>query len=251
MHQKYKKDITMGIRTLAYTLICLLCFGGVVYSQGNEVAGLKLPANRSINYNDVAAVRLRAESEGKVKWLVVGSVPGLSSRQTDEHTLVLDIPNKEAKIFVYAVAWVGGNFTEFAKTVVAVTKDGTTDSVPTDSTPVQPDNSGSVLKTSGPVAITVVLQRSKVTKDIADTLNSAKLKQWVQQNNHKIVVYYTDTDQNLIVSRGLQAYIEEAGGTPALILQGLEGEFDGIVLDRRTVPTSVDAFIAAVNSVKN
>lgn len=212
----------------------------------NSVPGLVLPPNSSVSYNNVAAIRIKANTTSKyVRFLVVGSVPDIKSKQTDAHTIVIDLPQKDATIFVYAVAWLNGDFTPFAKTVVVVKGDSTSVSSgpvnPTTSTP----SKESLPELDKSIAITIVMDKvDNKSQVVSNYVKSKEVQDWLTSGKHKLIIYYNDNPEHLasIKRRKLEAFLKPTG----MVTQELS---TGTLLDSRPVPSTLEDFIKNINEM--
>ena len=200
-------------KVIALMCMFLLC-AATVFAQGgnsNEVAGLKLPAPKTVEY-DAQFITVTAETKGAVKWLVLSTSQKLKYKvhKEDGNEVDVGIPPEESVITIFAIALVDGKMTDYARTDITVKG-------PPGPGPA-PNPPASVVKL--PLHVTIVEDPTKRTPEIRDIIDSAPLR--AQLESQKCITRVYSKNDPKLVEKGIDKLVATMT-MPVLIIQDSDG----------------------------
>lgn len=171
-------------------------------SNGNEVEGLKLPEDTTVKF-DEGFVRIKANCNGEVKWLVLSALKVKYLILPLENTIIVSVPPQAGTISIYAVGLVGGKLTEFAKSNITITGGLTPVPVP------NPNPSPSVEEDyPKPWHVTFVMNLNESTPDLGQILTSQNIKDFITNKGGSYYRQY-DYKSPVLKEKGLSPVIEK------------------------------------------
>jgi hypothetical protein len=182
----------------------------------NEVAGLKLPAAQTVNY-DEGFISLTADCKGTVKWLVLSTSVKVKFKVNPATPNDIDVavPPYESGITVFAIGVVEGKQTDFARTDITVKGPAGPGPPPT---PIPPD-------VKGPFHLSIVEDPTKRTDAIRNVIESNELRTTLK-NKQVALRVYTTTDPE-VKEKKFDAVLQRFGA-PLMVLQDDNGK--GLVI---------------------
>lgn len=193
----------------------------------NDVPGLKLPADFSVNY-DESFVTLKAECDGPVDWIVLSTTEKIKYKiPAGTNEIDIGIPPKACVITVFCYGLVSGKLTKAARCNITVT--GATPT-PTPSPSPTPNPSPTPAPATQALNITIIQDPTK--RDPSYTL----ISQWVTTENklkaagHKARMISISDPWVTDPRNTLLAIMQKAQVTaPALMIQDAGGKLLGLI----------------------
>lgn len=201
----------------------------------NKVEGLELPADQTVK-NDEGFVTIQAKCTGEVKWLVISAVK-IKYFAMPQNSIVVSIPPQGGLVTVFAVGSVGGKLTDFAKHTITVAN-------PTPVTPPGPTPAPA----SGPYHISMIVDLSAVTPDLALILNSQKIVETITSKNsfYRRFDIKSPTNLQTLKEKGLDVVLQKEGGVPLLVIQNSDGS---VAIKPVKIPKTEAEVLQVINSV--
>ncbi len=187
-------------------------------ASANEVAGLKLPEPKSVEY-DEGFVTLEAECKGTVQWLVLSTSVKVKYKvnKSTPNEIDIAIPPYESLITVYAVGLVDSKLTAFARTDINVK------GPPVPQPPEPPPAPGPDVKT--PLHLSIIEDPAARTPAINNIINSTELRNKLKAKKVNVRVYSKNDEE--IKNKKFDAVLAKYN-TPIIILQDATGK--GLVI---------------------
>lgn len=197
----------------------------------NATAGLTLPPDFTVP-GDQGFVEVQADSPGEVRFAVLGSQP--VRYKLLPKSVIVATPASGGSVVIVAVAVVNGTLSEFARTVVTITPAGPSPG-PAPPAPPAPE------AVKGKLYVTIVTDSATQTPAQAAVVNSAALRQLVQQRGALRVVERSDP---WLANRKLDAFVPDE--LPGLIVQSE----DGAVRLSRSLPKTEKETLALIRQLQ-
>lgn len=218
-------------------------------SYSNKVEGLELPVDQTLQ-GDEGFVFINAKCAGKVKWLVVSQDPKVKYiiNETD-NSLIVSVPAK-GDIMIFCVGNVKGELTEFAKTLLTVSKkvDPNDDVKPKPNDDVKPKPNDDDVKPkpkpiNGILHVTFIQNFDKSTADAARVINSIALRNLIEAKKGKIRVL--DVSDPMVKQKKIDEVMAKIGGDNLLLIQ----DDGGHVLYSGVIPKTDKEAIDTINKI--
>jgi hypothetical protein len=205
----------------------------------NKADGLVLPEDFTAEAGDgFATVEAKTEAV-KVRWIVLGG-PKLKFVELGKQ-LIVSVPTESGSITVFAVALVKDDLA-IARCIITV-RGARPPPGPAPGPAPAPAPAPTPAPAAGKLHVTLVFDYDRMTPDLAALSNSTTLRKSLADANCQLRVYPA-TDP-ILAARKLDAFVQKAGGAPALIVQ----DERGVVRAAERV-TDEAGVLAAVNRVR-
>lgn len=187
----------------------------------NEVSGLSLPANQTVNF-DEGFVSLHATTAGTVKWLVLSTSHRVKYKVNPATPNDIDvaIPPYAGSVTVFAIAVVNGQLTDYVRTDIRI--NGPPEPAPTPPTPnpPTPNPPTPTPAISLPLHLSFIEDPTKRTDAIKGVIESTALRTQLSSKNIQ-VRQYTINDP-VVAQKNFSAILQKYGA-PLMILQDNTG----------------------------
>ena len=206
-----------------------------ILASGNKIDGIELPEDQTVK-NDEGFITIQAKCKGEVKWLVVSAIKIKYFTLPQGNTIVISIPPQGGLINVFAVGVVDGKLTDFARTNVTI-GGGVNVTPPNPPNPPKP-------AAGAPFHVTFVADLNNATPDLAQILNSQKIRETITSKNAYYRLY--DANSPVLKEKGLDKVVQKWGGVPIMIVQDNSGAVQG---QPTRVPRTEAEVLTYLNSV--
>lgn len=205
--------------------------------SSNEVKGLKLTADQKVNTNKRVAI-VKATTSGPIKWIVNNLNPQSQIETielTSSKSLMIFLSGQPDTVIVYGYTVVDGLPSDPVRSVVVVESDEPEPEPEPEPgpgpgpKPPAPTPAPAPKAVKGPIHVSLVLDFTNQTPELAAIINDSNLQTWLADNGYKRHVLSLTSDS--VTKGGLSTGVTKAGGAPALVIQ----DGDGNILDAAKV----------------
>ncbi len=216
-------------------------------SYSNRVDGLELPLDAKVP-SDEGFVLVQAKCEGPVRWLVIrqDNVKVKTAVNDAANQITVSIPAQSCIISIYAVGSINGDLTEFARTQLLVEGKGPVTPLPPNPNPdpnPNPNPNPKPIPIDAKLNVTVILDYSAVTPEMAKLLNDGPMRKTLADKGHTLRIY--DVKDRVVTDKKLdQAMAKFNVPPPAIIVQLADGTVTNVIPLSKTVTDFLNLFHA-------